>query len=113
MISLSGLKNFSLNSQFAKSLSKVNFFNFRMNNFSDSFKSKEGMEEKVFIDKKERELIKKLLEKLSTDEKDVKSKKESVSKEDSDVLHKILKKHKVNIPQELFIDIVLWKKGEF
>jgi hypothetical protein len=84
-----------------------------MSRFTDSFKSKEKIEEKIFIDKKERELMKKLLEKLSTEEKDVKPKKENVTKEDSESLHKILKKHKLNIPQELFIDIVHWKKGDF
>jgi len=95
-------------------LPKLGFMNFRAATFVDSFRDKEKMEEKIYIDKKERELMKKLLERLNTEEQDVKvTQQEQGSNEDKENLDKILKKHKVNIPQELFNDIIHWKKGEY
>jgi len=111
MNTLFRFKKFSLNSQ---SLTKLSFVNFRAARFGD-FKDKERTEEKIFIDKRERELMKKLLDKLNTGEKEeVKEpKKENESKAESTALKTILEKHKTSIPQELFVDIVRWKKGEY
>lgn len=110
MNTLFRFKKFSLNSQILK---KLSFVNFRAARFGD-FKDKERTEEKIYIDKRERELMKKLLEKLNTGEKEeVKPKKENESKAESTALKTILEKHKTSIPQELFVDIVRWKKGEY
>jgi hypothetical protein len=110
MNTLLRFKKFSLNSQL---VSKFSFVNFRAARFSD-LKDKERTEEKIYIDKRERELMKKLLDKLNAGEKEeVKPKKENESKADSAALKVILDKHKTTVPQELFVDIVRWKKGEY
>lgn len=105
------LKKFTLNTQI---ISKYGLVNVKAARFADNFREKEKMEEKIYIDKKERELMKKLLEKLNTDDIDVSvQKQEQASKEDQEALSKILKKHKVEIPEELFKDIIHWKKGMY
>lgn len=83
---------------------KLNF-----NNFSDAFKNKEMVEEKIFIDKQERELMKKLLSKLEASGAIEKPKKED---HEVDALQHVLERHHKTISKELFNDLLKWKKGE-
>lgn len=98
--------------KFVKNKSVFNFFSkIRLNNFSELFKDKEKVEEKIFIDKKERDLMKKLLEKLQTSEPE--HHRPDEKNPDKDRLEEILKKHNKKIPNELIEDLLHWKKGEF
>jgi hypothetical protein len=85
---------------------KTNFF------ANDSFGDKEKAAERIFIDKKEKELLQKLLEKLNVDDKH-KPERSSFSKEEKESLGKLLKKHNKKIPDEMFDDLLHWKKGDY
>jgi hypothetical protein len=91
------------------------FNRFQFRSFGDSFKDKEKSAEKIYIDKHERELMKKLLEKLKVGE-DTTSRNPNdldVNREDKDNLDKLFIKHKKEVPQELILDLIKWKQGDY
>ena len=87
-----------------------NLFKMRVNNFADIFKDKEKVEEKIFIDKHERDLMKKLLSKLEN--KGEIDQHHHEYNPDADDLSHILERHSKKITNELFSDLLRWKKGE-
>lgn len=100
--------------RFKSIVCKSNIFKYTMtrNPFSsNSFSDKEKLEEKIFIDKHERDLMKKLLAKLQAAGEIEKPNTE----EDHDAveLKHVLERHSKNISKELFSDLLKWKKGQF
>jgi ribosomal protein S19E (S16A) len=96
-----------------KSLAKKNVFKMKFNykTFANAFNDKEKVEEKLFIDKNEREIMKKLLSKLQKQGEIDKSHKHDKSP-DADALSHLLDRHHKNISEELFEDLLKWKKGQ-
>ncbi len=81
--------------------------------FSSNFKDKELTEERIFIDKKEREIMKKLLSKLDTKEgKDGQQANPNYDSEDEEALGHVLERHGKTISTDLFKDLLKWKRGE-
>ena len=97
-----------------KKLISSSFYRFRFINFSNIFNDKEKVEEKIFIDKKERDLMQKLLQKLHVEEPE-KTSAQTSQGQNAEIkkLEEILKKNNKSVSKELFDDILLWKKGEF
>ena len=89
---------------------KNNLFKLKVNNFADVFKDKEKVEEKIFIDKHERELMKKLLSKLES-KGDIDQHHHAYNPDADDLSH-ILERHSKKVSNELFGDLLRWKKGE-
>jgi len=98
---------FRLNSTLTRSLK---FAKYRFNNFSETLKDKEKGDEKVFINKQEKELMKKLLSKLEKQGEVEQAK--GVPDSDAERLTTILKRHNTTLPNGLVNDILAWKKGD-
>ena len=90
----------------SRNLFKVKFTS---STFADAFKDREKIEEKLYIDKHERELMKKLLSKLQTQGE---IEKPQHADQDADALQHVLNRHHKIISKELFNDLLKWKKEE-
>jgi hypothetical protein len=96
--------------KFVKQGMKIN--KLRMNCFSDLFKDKEKVEEKLYIEKHERELMKKLLEKLETKgELDQPTTIHDHHIPDRNRVREIFKKHNMNASNKLVDALIRWKRG--
>jgi hypothetical protein len=95
-------------------VNKVSFMrsNFQAVRFSNSFKDKELAEEKFYIDKKERETMKKLLAKVNfKSAQEGQSHHESDSEDEHNLGH-VLERHSKLISKELFEEILKWKRSD-
>jgi predicted alpha/beta superfamily hydrolase len=93
---------------------KVNYMgsSFKLSRFSNTFKEKELAEEKFYIDKKERETMKKLLAKINMkNAQDSQSHQEHDSEDEHDLGH-VLERHSKLISKELFEEILKWKRSD-
>jgi hypothetical protein len=98
-------------------LASKNIFRFKFTtcSFSNVFKDKEKVEEKLYIDKQERELLKKLLEKIHKNgqsEDSISSQSQSSNDSDYENLRYILDSHNTEISKDLFNALLKWKKGQ-
>ena len=88
-----------------KLIQRPNLVRINFNSFSDKFKEKETAEEAYFVHKNDREGLKKLLQKLKTEQD-----KNHLQNEVND-LQKIFANHKI-IPSEALIkEIQKWKEN--
>jgi hypothetical protein len=93
-------------------VSKSNIFKYTIarNQFSSNpFSDKEKVEEKIFIDKNERNLMKLLAKLQAAGEIE---KPHDQDDHDAEELKHVLERHSKHISKELFGDLLKWKKGQ-
>lgn len=94
---------------------KINLFakNLSFFNFSNSFKDKEQAEERIYVDKKEKEMMKKLLMKVNSENSNSKeSQTTNYDSDDEEDLTHILERHHKVVSKELYDELIKWKRSD-